>query len=387
VIVPWEMWRAYGDQSILAEQFDSMAAWVDFAARAAREGPSWAADLDSAGVAGFLSEQARAGVEAAAGAFRQGRHPSRAARRPEPAPHEQFLWDSGFHWGEWLEPGANPAAVFTLEQDMGDVATAYLYRSASLLAAAAQVLERDSDAARYSELAEAVLDAWRTEFIGPNGALTPETQANHVRALAFGLVPDELRPAVAGRLVELIRAANTHLATGFLSTPDLLPVLADEGHLDVAYELLFQDTPPSWLHMIGKGATTIWENWEGLDERGTGSLNHYSKGAVISFLHRYVAGIRPGRQDDAPAYRQFRIQPQPGGGLTWAEAQFDSPYGRIASSWGIAGETFHLDITVPPATTADVTLPDGATHTAHPGTHHYTSRSSEIAAVRPNMCA
>src|SRR6202008_321214 len=104
----------------------------------------------------------------------------------------------------------------------------------------------------------------------------------------------ERRAGAAERLVELIRDAGTHLGTGFLATPYLLPVLADNGHLAVAYELLLQDTAQSWMAMIERGATPIWESWNGIDEAGDAhlSLNHYSKGAVVSFLHWYVAGIR-----------------------------------------------------------------------------------------------
>jgi alpha-L-rhamnosidase len=175
------------------------------------------------------------------------------------------------------------------------------------------------------------------------------------------------------------RAADTHLATGFLATPYLLPVLADHGHLGVTYELLFQDTPPSWLSMIDKGATTIWENWEGLDRYGTGSLNHYSKGAVVSFLHRYVAGIT--LDEHVPAYRRFRIQPRPGGGIAWAEADFDSPYGRITSAWRIEAGRVLLDVAVPAGTTADIVLPDGSRHTASPGTGRYESALDPPAAA------
>ena len=171
----------------------------------------------------------------------------------------------------------------------------------------------------------------------------PDTQANHVRALAFDLVPEDARATVAGRLVELIRAADTHLGTGFLATPYLLPVLAETGHLDVAYELLFSDTEPSWLTMIDRGATTLWERWNGVSADGvpSESLNHYSKGAVISFLHRHVAGIE--LLDDGPAYRRFRVRPQPGGGLTWAEAAHESPYGRIEVSWRMERERIDLE--------------------------------------------
>ncbi len=202
-------------------------------------------------------------VDFAATRAASGRHASRAAARPDAAPHETFLWDTGFHWGEWCEPGATPEAVFTLEQDMGDIATAFLHRSSSLLARIAGLLGRHDEEQRYAALAEATRAAWQAEFVDADGRLTPDTQANHVRALAFDLVPPELRPSVAGRLVELVHEADDHLTTGFLATPFLLPVLADHGHLDVAYTLLFQDTAPSWLAMIDAGATTIWENWDG----------------------------------------------------------------------------------------------------------------------------
>jgi alpha-L-rhamnosidase len=204
--------------------------------------------------------------------------------------------------------------------------------------------------------------------------LTPDTQANHVRALAFGLVPGELRDKTAARLVELIRKADTHLGTGFLATPYLLPALADTGHLDVAYELLFQNTSPSWLYMIEQGATTLWESWDGLvDGIPTLSLNHYSRGAVISFLHRYVAGIQ--LLDDHPAYRRFRIQPRIGGGLTWAEAVHDSPFGRIESTWRLAdGGGMRLTVTVPRGSAAEVLLPDGSIAEQKPGTHTFDRR-------------
>lgn len=124
------------------------------------------------------------------------RHPTRAARRPA-APHEKYLWDSGFHWGEWLEPGGGPGADFGafVAADKGDVATAYLAQSAGLMARIARVLGRDADALRYAELAGHVRAAWRAEYVGVDGLLTPDTQACHVRALAFDLVPVQLRAA------------------------------------------------------------------------------------------------------------------------------------------------------------------------------------------------
>ncbi len=336
VLVPWEMWRAYADRRLLEEQWPSMVAWVDYVARAARE----------------------------------QRHSSRVERCSTPEPHEQYLWDTGWHWGEWCEPDRQEDDHFTqfAERDFAIVATAFFAHSTTKMASIARLLDRGEDAAHYDELAANVRDAWRREFLADDGTVRSDRQADVVRALAFRLVPDAVRSSVADQLARLVRAADTHLNTGFLATPDLLPVLADGGHLDLAYELLFQDTPPSWLTMVDRGATTIWEHWEGIDADGVAhaSLNHYSKGAVVSFLHRYVAGIQ--LLDDGPAYRRFRIAPRPGGGLTWATAAHESPYGRIESSWSTAGDgAIHLAVEVPPNTEALVDLGDGADVHVGPG--------------------
>jgi alpha-L-rhamnosidase len=291
-------------------------------------------------------------------------------------PHERYLWDTGFHWGEWLEPGGAPAdfGVF-VRADKSEVATAYLYRSAATLVRIAGVLGLPEEQWRgYAEIADGSLEAWRREFVRPDGTLAVQTQASHVRALAFGLVPDEAQPAVAARLAGLIGEAGGHLGTGFLSTPYLLPVLADRGHLGTAYGLLRQDTPPSWLAMVDRGATTVWEQWEGVDARGVphGSLNHYSKGAVASFLHRYVAGLRPA----GPGYRAFEVRPRPGGGITWATARHISPFGPIEVSWRRRGRSFALDVLVPPGTTATVALPGEAPRDVRPGRHHWTGSAA-----------
>jgi alpha-L-rhamnosidase len=250
------------------------------------------------------------------------------------------------------------------------VATAFLHRSADLVARTARLVDRTGEAARYEEIARGALRAWRSHYIAADGSLTPDTQATYVRALAWGLLPHELRRPAADRLAALVRSAGTHLDTGFLSTPDLLPVLADHGHLDLAYELLLQRTTPSWLGMLDRGATTVWESWEGISEDGEaqGSLNHYSKGAVISFLHTRTAGISPLE----PGYRRFRVAPRPGGGLRSVEGVHQSPYGRIRSAWQLAsGGVFHLEVTVPAGTNAEIDLPDGSRTGVGPGSHEF----------------
>ncbi|MBP6997570.1 MAG: family 78 glycoside hydrolase catalytic domain [Phycicoccus sp.] len=336
VLVPWELWLEYGDLALLEEMWPHMTAWLTFA-----EG-------------------------AAAG----GRHPDRVAVRPEPAHHEQWLWDSGFHWGEWLVPGEDihDFAAFRA-RDKADVATAYLAHTAGVAARVATLLGLANEARRWQDLADHAREAWQAEFVDASGAIAPDTQANHVRALTFGLVPDSLRPRVADRLAALVRENGNRLGTGFLATPDLLPALADHGHLDTAYVLLFQRQEPSWLSMIDRGATTVWEWWNGIDDDGVPheSLNHYSKGAVISFLHRHVAGLRR----TAPTWREFMVAPRPGGGLTWARAEHDSPHGLVSSAWRIDDDAFTLDVVVPPGCRAHIRLPSGATHDAGSGRHSW----------------
>ena len=240
------------------------------------------------------------------------------------------------------------------------------------MARIAEVLGRTEDAARYAELSVHVRDAWQAEYLDAEGRLTPDTQANHVRALAFDLVPAELRPAVAERLVELIRKADTHL--GHRLPRHAVPAAGARRHRSPRRRLR-APAPGQRAVVAGHGRP---RRDHGVGARGTGSpptgvphdsLNHYSKGAVVSFLHRYTAGIEPLE----PAYRRFRVQPRPGGGLTSAEAAHESPYGRIESAWQLDGGTFDLRVVVPAGTEAEVVLPDGSTDTAGPGEHHFTS--------------
>ena len=210
VLVPWELYQEYGDPPCCA-----------------RPGRRWCAGSTA-------SSGWRPGP---------GTRP-RSQRHAEPRPHERYLWDTGFHWGEWLEPGGEPSDFPAfIAADKSDVATAFYAWSTRHAARIAAVLGRTRTAADGTPSCRAhVVDAWRTEFVVADGRVAPHTQANLVRALRFGLVPDELRQRTADDLVALVREAGDHLATGFLATPDLLPVLADHGHLDVAYELLFQDS-------------------------------------------------------------------------------------------------------------------------------------------------
>ncbi|MFI0730588.1 family 78 glycoside hydrolase catalytic domain [Streptomyces sp. NPDC021225] len=352
VLVPWALYETYGDRQVLSGNWDAMVRWVEWALATART----------------------------------ARHPSRVARSAEPLPHEEFVWDGSFHWGEWAEPKPRTEDGSLVEPaqgdpdgwmatDKGEVGTAFLFRSTATLATIARVLGRSDEAARYAHLAERIKDAWRAEFLDDTGRTTVDTQASYVRALAFGLAPEKLRDAAAARLATLIREAGTHLGTGFLSTADLLPVLADSGHADLAYEVLLQRTSPSWLGMLDRGATTIWEEWDGVDDNGDAhaSLNHYSKGAVINFLHTHTLGLR--QAEGSVAWESFVVAPVAHSLIRWARGTFDSPQGTIAVEWRLEGENLHIDVDIPPTATATVILPDGRRLEAGPGRFQATGRN------------
>jgi alpha-L-rhamnosidase len=329
-IVPWQLYREYGDTGILRELWPTMLNWAQFVTRTA------------------------------AGA----RHPIREARHPQPRPHDPYLWDTGWHFGEWLEPGGFDMAAHIVA-DKGIVATAYFRHSTLLMSMIADTLGKPGQALKYGELSENVRQAWMTEFLNADGRVVSGKQADCVRALAFELVDD--REAVAEQLVDLVHDAGDHVGTGFLATVDLLPTLAEAGHGDLAYTVLRQRTNPSWLGMLDAGATTMWERWEGWTEDGYPheSHNHYSKGAVISFLHGYVGGVR--QDADSINWERSLVAPVPGGGVTSAE----TTHRGIRASWAISDGTFTLRVTVPDGSEARVLLPSGDEHVAGPGGHVY----------------
>lgn len=332
VLMPWYLYQAYGDLRILQDQYQSMKAWVEYMKTRARH-MNWTKNFSPS----ILFD---------------------AQRRAR----QQWIWDTNYHWGEWLEPGDGALPVM-IKGALGRVlfgcpvvATAYFAHSTRILAQAAALLGKHEDAAQYLRLADEIKAAYSAEFIDKDGRMKPDRQATYARALAFDLVPEALKPAVRDHLFRLVEASGCHIGTGFLTTPMLCHVLQENGRPDLAYALLTQKTIPSWLYEVTRGATTIWEGWEGIRPDGSVSmlsLNHYSPGAVVDFLHRKVAGIAPAE----PGYRSIRIAPLPGGGLTSARAWYDSVQGMISSEWRQEHDRMTVNITIPANTRASVTLP------------------------------
>ncbi|MEU8240968.1 family 78 glycoside hydrolase catalytic domain [Actinoplanes missouriensis] len=342
VMLPWTLYRYYGDRTILTEQYDSARRWVDYLAhRATKRG---------------LRRRLRRGV----------------------GHLERFIVDTGFQWGEWLRPGEDfrTEIVGGFTGKRAAVATAYLAHSARLLSDIAKVLGHSEDAARYRALSENATRAWQAAFVTAGGArIGDDKQDDYVRGLAFDLLTPEQRRPAADRLVELVEQAGVHLGTGFLSTPMLLDALVDSGHDDVAYRLLLQTSAPSWLGQVERGATTVWETWEGYKPTGepTASHNHYAFGTVAAFLQERVAGLAPA----APGYARFRVAPIIGGGLTSASVTIDTLYGPAGSAWELEPSgSVRLSITVPPGTTAEVKL--GNVHQEFPAGEHTVTADLSI---------
>ena len=223
----------------------------------------------------------------------------------------------------------------------------------------AAAVGRTDDATRYRAQSEEAKAAFQRDFILPDGSIKESSQTGYALAFTMDLVPAELRTKVAEKFVEEIQKRDWHLATGFIGTPRLLPGLHLAGRDDVAYRLLLQETFPSWLFPVKNGATTVWERWDGwTPDKGfqtisMNSFNHYAFGSVAEYLYRQVAGI----DSDGPGYRKIVIRPAVAAGLTNARAAYASVAGRIESAWRIENGRIHLDVTVPPNTTATVFVP------------------------------
>lgn len=333
VIVPYMTWLHTGDRHVLEENFDAIQHWVDAQAR------DWPDGI------------------------------RRSARS----------------YGDWLAPGYSPWEAPT---PYVLIATAYFARTADLAARIASELGRTDAAQRNRTLFEKIKTAFRSEFIADDGKLTSDEQTAYLLALGFDLVPENLHDATAAHLERTFAEKNNHLATGFLGTPLITPVLTALGRTDLAYEVLLQETYPGWLFSVKNGATTIWERWDswtpehGFNSEGMNSFNHYAYGSVIEWFYDTVAGLRPDAA--APGWKHFHIAPEPGGGLTHAKATVQTPYGPATSAWRIVENRFELTTVIPPNTTAEIALPSADLSSATESNQPLSSLHAEHLRVADN---
>ncbi|HHV31823.1 MAG TPA: family 78 glycoside hydrolase catalytic domain [Clostridiales bacterium] len=323
VICPWQIYLCYGDQKVLEEQYLSMKGWVE-----------------------YIRSQAN-----------------------------HNLWDTGFHFGDWLALDKTNGSRFNGllgHEDKQDnyfgatpndyVSTAFYAYSVSLLAKAAGVLGRKGEQAEYTALHQDIIKSFRYEYFTRSGRLAVHTQTAHVLALMFDLVEEKYVGRTVKELLSMLEDNFWHLDTGFLGTPYLCHVLSRYGHPEAAYRLLMQTDYPSWLYQVTKGATTVWEHWDGLKPDGSfwsadmNSFNHYAYGSIGSWLYQVAAGIEI--DENQPGYKHIIIRPTPDKTFSWVNAEHETPYGTVSIKWKIRDGKFRLELLVPHNTTATVVLPD-----------------------------
>lgn len=323
VICPWTVYLCYGDKRVLEDQYESMKAWIEY-------------------------------IRA------QG--------------DNEYLWNTGFSFGDWLGLDAKEGS-YTGATPKDLIATCYYAYSTLLFVKTAEVLGRKEDAETYRSLHERIIAAFLQEFVTANGRLAAHTQTAHVLPLMFGMVEGPVRKRLAKTLADYVEEQKHHLTTGFVGTPYLCHVLSENGYHHLAVKLAQQEDYPSWLYSIHKGATTIWEHWDGVKQDGTfwsddmNSFNHYAYGAIGDWLYRVVAGLD--QDERQPGYKRIRFRPNPDSGLAYAKASHRSPYGLIRSEWAVGEDgSVTYEFELPPNTTGEAKLPGCSVATAAVNGHN-----------------
>ncbi len=314
VMIPWTLYRFYGDKSMLAEQFPQMMAWVD-----------WVETQDETHFGG------------------------------------PRLWLRGFHFADWLALDNPVAGSCFGGTDCYYVASAYYYYSTYLTARAAEALGDQANAKKYDQRAEEIRAAFRKEFFTATGRIAEPTQTAMLLALSMNLAPDEARPRLVRDLRKKLEARNMHLDTGFVGTYHLMRTLSSVGLGACAYTLLLNEDYPSWLYEVNMGATTVWERWnsvlpDGLvSDTGMNSMNHYSYGAVVEWMYRCMCGLNA----IEPGFASARIAPMSDDRFDWVRAEYASASGTYRSGWQRENGVLTYTVEVPFGATA-VFVPESA---------------------------
>jgi alpha-L-rhamnosidase len=266
-------------------------------------------------------------------------------------------------YADWCVPPEDPKLIHSRDParvtNRTLIATAYYYHLLRLAARYARMLGQPADATGYEALAERVNAAFQKRFLKPaTGVYDNATQTSSVLPLFFNLAPAENRAALLASLVDNIeRVTNGHVGTGLVGAQFLMRTLTDNGRADLAYEIATQPTYPGWGYMVSKGATTVWELWNGdTADPAMNSGNHVMQiGDLAVWMYEYLAGIRPDPAN--PGFRHILIHPYPAGDLSFVKASHQSLYGKIAASWKKDGGAFTLSVSIPPNTTATVWVP------------------------------
>lgn len=310
-VLPMNVYLASGDKKMLENQYSSMKLWVD-----------------------FLTKQA----------------------------DKDWILRTNSKYGDWLffihPTDWNAKPGYTDKEFIG---TAFFAHSTKLLAQAAAILGNQSDARHYQQQFISIRKAFQREFMSSKGRLSSNSQTAYTLALSFDLLPQNQRANALKYLVEDIQSRKNHLSTGFLGTPLLCHALSENGANETAYQLLLQKTYPSWLYPVTKGATTIWERWDGIKPDGSfqttsmNSFNHYAYGAIGSWMYGKMAGFQCDLQH--AGYKHIDLKPMPDPSVKWVNASIITPNGKLSSNWNFDGNQFKLEVIIPSNTTATIFLP------------------------------
>jgi alpha-L-rhamnosidase len=306
---------------------------------------------------------------------------------------------AGNEWGDWLSLGEQTPIEY--------VDAAYFGHSADLMSRMARAIDQKQEASLYQSVFEGVRRRFQKDYLKPDGTLSVDTQTAYALALSFDLLPEAGRLKAADRLAEKIRANGNRMATGFLGTRPLLPVLSEYGHHDLAVRLFQSRQFPSWGYEVDNGATSIWERWNsftkesGFGNAAMNSFSHYSFGAVSEWMFQSLAGL--GSQD--AGFKHVELRPGPPSAdsnpdrtpIHWVKASHRSVYGTLTTQWKRDGKRFEYQVTLPPNTTGTLYLPvpeggtitesgsplaqaSGGRDSSHPGVK-YESRSGDRAVI------
>lgn len=325
IIVPWTVWKQFGDKQIIDENWESMNKFMNHIYETKYN-------------------------------------------------HESMISENGnYQWADWLsyEPLESCSGrAFANGKPLPEAVSYWNYLSASYWAIDASMmrdmaLATGRDAARYQQMADEAKAYIQKNFMNSDGtfktAILNTMQTPALFALKNQLVEGEAKAQMIARLRENFVQHDNCLQTGFLGTSILMATLTENGMEDIAYELLFQRKNPSWLYSVDNGATTIWERWnsymvdKGMGPQGMNSFNHYAYGCVCEWIWETAAGIA---SDPAkPGFKHIIMKPVPDKRLGHLTAEYQSASGLIKSAWKYEGDQWIWDFTIPEGATASVTLP------------------------------
>jgi len=272
---------------------------------------------------------------------------------------EKYLWYGCGQFGDWLGLDA-PEGSYRGSSNEDFIASVFYRHSVGIVCKVGKIIGKNVEKYEklYAKITEKIKDTFK-EY---------KTQTECALALYFDVAED--KESVARQLNQMVLKNGTRLKTGFVGTPYLLHALSQNGYVDTAYGLLLQDKFPSWLYSVKQGATTIWEHWDGKNEKGEfwsrdmNSFNHYAYGSVADWVYEVALGIKP--CPEKPAFEKIVIEPHPTDRLEWLSGTLCTKFGNITSKWYRENGKIRYEITVPKS--AEIII-DGVTHKVKKGTH------------------